>query len=179
MTDGGFVSPLDAPESVSSADSSESGSSGDFPESVSSTDFSESVASADSLESASDGDGESAAETTAGRRFTDLRAFERDVLYAVRELEREEEGPKGIAVKKALERHYDEEVNRSRLYQNLDTLVDAELLTKRIKDARTNEYATTEAARLLLARNAKRRAHTAGLLSDEQEAPATTAGSRL
>lgn len=179
MTDGGFVSPLDAPESVSSADSSESGSSGDFPESVSSTDFSESVASADSLESASDGDGESAAETTAGRRFTDLRAFERDVLYAVRELEREEEGPKGIAVKKALERHYDEEVNRSRLYQNLDTLVDAELLTKRIKDARTNEYATTEAARLLLARNAKRRADTAGLLSDEQEAPAPTAGSRL
>jgi len=179
MTDAGFVSPLAAPASASS---------GDRPESI---DASDSAVEADSdearecaVEIVGDrecaveivGDRECAVETIADRQFTDLRAFERDVLYAVRDLERDEEGSKGIAVKEALERRYGDEVNRSRLYQNLGALADAGLVTKRIKDARTNEYGTTRAARLLLARNATRRADTAGLLGDEVDARASNAG---
>ena len=169
MTDAGFVSPLAAPASASS---------GDRPESIDASDSAVEADSDEDRECAVEivGDRECAVETIADRQFTDLRAFERDVLYAVRDLERDEEGSKGIAVKEALERRYGDEVNRSRLYQNLGALADAGLVTKRIKDARTNEYGTTRAARLLLARNATRRADTAGLLGDEVDARASNAG---
>ncbi len=179
MTDAGFVSPLDPPESTSSGDRPDSA---DAPESGveanSDGDRERAVEIAGDREHAVEtiGHREPAVETLEDRRFTDLRAFERDVLYAVRELERDDEGPKGIAVKEALERRYGGEVNRSRLYQNLGALADAGLVTKRIKDARTSEYATTRAARLLLARNATRRADTAGLLADEGDARASNAG---
>lgn len=97
--------------------------------------------------------------TDGGRRFVSLRAAERDVLYVIRELEREGDAPKGTEIKDRLDERYGEELGRSRLYRNLGDLVDAGLVTKGVKDARTNEYATTRTAREMLARNAKRRAN--------------------
>ncbi|WP_134671702.1 helix-turn-helix transcriptional regulator [Halorussus marinus] len=94
--------------------------------------------------------------------FTDLHAFRRDLLYAVRTLERDEP-PKGLAVKQHLEADYGETINHSRLYQNLDELVERGLLAKGKKDDRTNEYQTTETARALLEAATKRRANALGL----------------
>ncbi len=75
------------------------------------------------------------------RSATDLRAFERDLLYAVRALERTTgTPPKGLDIKSRLDVEYPEEVNHSRLYQNLDRLAERDLLQKAEKDGRTNEY---------------------------------------
>jgi len=98
-----------------------------------------------------------------GVRFTDLHAFQRDLLYAVRALERDGDAPKGLAVKRRLEAEYDEELNHSRLYQNLDALVQKGLVAKGKKDDRTNEYATTDAGRGMLDRVTERHADAVGL----------------
>ncbi|WP_128478360.1 helix-turn-helix transcriptional regulator [Halorussus pelagicus] len=103
---------------------------------------------------------------SAGVRFADLHAFERDLLYAVRGLERNGNAPKGLAVKDLLEAEYDEELNHSRLYQNLDGLAERGLLTKGKKDDRTNEYATTATARDLLESRTERRAEQVGLTTN-------------
>ncbi|NEU58722.1 helix-turn-helix transcriptional regulator [Halorussus sp. MSC15.2] len=94
----------------------------------------------------------------------DLRAFERDLLYAVRALERDSENPpKGLAIKAYLDERNGDEINHSRLYQNLDRLAEHGLLEKAEKDGRTNEYATTDTAEQLLVQHAKRRANAVGL----------------
>ncbi|MFC4550091.1 MULTISPECIES: helix-turn-helix transcriptional regulator [Halorussus] len=100
--------------------------------------------------------------TDGGIQFTDLHAFERDLLYAVRTLEREDEPPKGLAVKEHLEPDYRDRIHHSRLYQNLNGLVDRGLLAKGEKDGRTSEYETTDEGRHLVDRRAKRLAERAG-----------------
>ena len=97
------------------------------------------------------------------RAVAQFHAFERDLLFAVRALERDGEPPKGLAIKSYLEREYDEEINHSRLYQNLDDLIERGLLSKGKKDDRTNEYATTDEAQVLLERHAEDRAEQVGL----------------
>src|SRR6056297_3598034 len=98
------------------------------------------------------------------RSVGDLRAFERDLLYAVRALERDNNTPpKGLTVKAYLDEQHDEEFNHSRLYQNLDQLTDRGLLRKGKKDDRTNEYATTDRTRTLLEAFARRRARQTGV----------------
>ncbi|NEU59238.1 helix-turn-helix transcriptional regulator [Halorussus sp. MSC15.2] len=94
--------------------------------------------------------------------LTDLRAFERDLLYAVCALE-DGEPPKGLTIKARLDSEYGEDLNHSRLYQNLDRLVERNLITKGRKDDRTNEYATTDHARQLLVEHAQRCASAVGL----------------
>lgn len=71
----------------------------------------------------------------------DLTAFQRDALVAIAGLN----DPHGIAVKEELEAYYGDEVRHGRLYPNLDTLVNEDLLHKGQKDRRTNEYTLTEA----------------------------------
>ncbi|UPV75888.1 PadR family transcriptional regulator [Halorussus limi] len=100
---------------------------------------------------------------TAAVGFPEFHAFERDLLFAVCALERDGDAPHGLAIKSYLEAEYDEEINHSRLYQNLDALVERGLLRKGAKDDRTNEYITTDSGRLLLERRAKRRADQLGL----------------
>ncbi|WP_135855249.1 helix-turn-helix transcriptional regulator [Halorussus salinus] len=93
-----------------------------------------------------------------------LRAFERDLLYAVRALERDNDTPpKGLAIKAYLDEQYGDDINHSRLYQNLDQLVECGLLEKAERDGRTNEYATTDTAEQPLIEHAKRRADAVGL----------------
>lgn len=49
----------------------------------------------------------------------------------------------GLGVKRSLEAYYGEDIHHGRLYPNLDTLVNKDLVAKSERDARTNEYALT------------------------------------
>ncbi len=101
-----------------------------------------------------------------------LRAFERDLLFAVRALERDNNTPpKGLALKAYLDEQHDEEINHSRVYQNLDELADRGLLRKGKKDDRTNEYATTDRTCTLLEAFARRRARQTGVELETESAP--------
>ncbi|WP_246988132.1 PadR family transcriptional regulator [Halorientalis marina] len=66
----------------------------------------------------------------------DLTGFQRDIVYVIAG----REDPTGVAVKEGLGRCYDVEINHGRLYPNLDTLVDADLVVKRAKNDRANIY---------------------------------------
>jgi DNA-binding PadR family transcriptional regulator len=76
-----------------------------------------------------------------------LTAFQRDLLEAVAAVEDE---PYGLALKAYLEDRYPDPINHSRLYQNLSTLVDEDLLHKGSLDERTNTYELTERGRRVL-----------------------------
>jgi DNA-binding PadR family transcriptional regulator len=68
----------------------------------------------------------------------ELTAFQQNILVILAE-----EPRYGLAIKRELERYYDDEVNHGRLYPNLDELVDLGLVEKSERDKRTNEYALT------------------------------------
>ncbi|EMA68451.1 helix-turn-helix transcriptional regulator [Halorubrum distributum] len=78
--------------------------------------------------------------------LADLTAFQRDLLWALSH----ENARKGTALKADLADYYGEAINHSRLYQNLDRLVKRNLVAKRARDRRTNEYRLTETARRAL-----------------------------
>jgi DNA-binding PadR family transcriptional regulator len=87
------------------------------------------------------------AECAAGSNaLADLTAFQRDLLLALSH----ENAQKGLALKTDLADYYGEEINHSRLYQNLGTLVERDLVAKAARDRRTNEYSLTETARRAL-----------------------------
>ena len=72
--------------------------------------------------------------------MNDLTGFERDLLYVIASADR----PSGQDVKEEVEQYYYIEINHGRLYPNLDTLVDKELVEKGELDRRTNYYAITD-----------------------------------
>ena len=82
-------------------------------------------------------------------QFADLTAFQRDILQVL-SLEDGHEAY-GLRIKRLLEALYGAEVNHGRLYPNLDTLVEEDLIAKSALDKRTNGYALTDEARNLLA----------------------------
>lgn len=61
------------------------------------------------------------------------------MLYIVAGLDE----PHGLAIKDELKSYYTKEVHHSRLYTNLDTLVDKGLVEKGEVDSRTNYYTLT------------------------------------
>ncbi len=70
----------------------------------------------------------------------DLTGFQRDLLYVISG----DDQPSGQDVKEEVEQYYSAEINHGRLYPNLDTLVNKELVEKGQLDRRTNYYAITE-----------------------------------
>ena len=78
--------------------------------------------------------------------LADLTAFQRDVLWVLSH----DDARKGLSLKAELADYYGEDLNHSRLYQNLDKLVDRGLVAKQARDKRTNEYRLTESARRAL-----------------------------
>ena len=85
--------------------------------------------------------------------FAELTAFQRDILYVLSNEDDHE--AYGLRIKRLLEALYGSEVNHGRLYPNLDTLVEEDLIAKSELDKRTNGYALTdEATELLDARRA-------------------------
>ncbi len=77
--------------------------------------------------------------------MSDLSEFQKDVLTVV-----SGEPVYGLGIKRELELRYGEEVNHSRLYPNLDSLVEEGLVSKRSRDDRTNEYELTDEGRKIL-----------------------------
>lgn len=65
--------------------------------------------------------------------MNDLTGFQRDLLYVIAGLE----DPHGLALKDELEDYYEKEIHHGRLYPNLDTLVDKDLIEKGQLDRRT------------------------------------------
>jgi len=87
------------------------------------------------------------------RAHADLTAFQRDILQVLSNEDGQE--AYGLAIKSRLEGLYGGNVNHGRLYPNLDTLVEEDLIAKSELDKRTNNYALTdEAAELLAERRA-------------------------
>lgn len=72
--------------------------------------------------------------------MNDPTAFQRDVLYVLAGLDE----PKGLDIKDELEEYYTTEIHHGRLYPNLDTLVEKNLVEKGQQDKRTNSYALTD-----------------------------------
>jgi len=70
----------------------------------------------------------------------DLIGFQRDLLYVIAGADQ----PSGQGVKEEIETDYSAEINHGRLYPNLDTLVNKELVEKGKLDRRTNYYTITE-----------------------------------
>jgi len=70
----------------------------------------------------------------------DLTGFQRDLLYVIAGADQ----PSGQDVKDEIEQYYSSEINHGRLYPNLDTVVNKELVEKGQLDRRTNYYAITE-----------------------------------
>ncbi|OAQ51371.1 hypothetical protein HTG_16900 [Natrinema mahii] len=66
----------------------------------------------------------------------DLTGFQRDLLYVIAGADQ----PSGQDVKDEVETYYNSEINHGRLYPNLDTLVNKELVEKGQLDRRTNYY---------------------------------------
>jgi len=79
----------------------------------------------------------------------DLTGFQRDLLYVIAGADR----PSGQTVKDEVEKYYSSEINHGRLYPNLDTLVNKELVEKGQLDRRTNYYAITDAGRQQIKRS--------------------------
>ena len=71
----------------------------------------------------------------------DLTGFQRDLLYVIAGADQ----PSGQDVKEEIETYYSTEINHGRLYPNLDTLVNKELVEKGQLDRRTNYYEITDA----------------------------------
>ncbi|TMT81601.1 PadR family transcriptional regulator [Haloterrigena sp. H1] len=73
----------------------------------------------------------------------DLTGFQRDLLYVIAGADQ----PSGQDVKEEVEQYYSTEINHGRLYPNLDTLVNKELVEKGQLDRRTNYYEISDAGR--------------------------------
>ena len=78
-------------------------------------------------------------------RMFELTGFQRDLLYVIAGLGR----PSGQMVRREIEKHVDN-VNHGRLYPNLDTLVEYELVNKGRHDQRTNYYELADEGRELI-----------------------------
>ncbi|PGF14274.1 PadR family transcriptional regulator [Natrinema sp. CBA1119] len=70
----------------------------------------------------------------------DLTGFQRDLLYVIAGADQ----PSGQDVKDEVEQYYNADINHGRLYPNLDTLVNKELVEKGQLDRRTNYYAIAD-----------------------------------
>ncbi|AHG01907.1 PadR family transcripitonal regulator (plasmid) [Halostagnicola larsenii XH-48] len=73
----------------------------------------------------------------------DLTGFQRDLLYVINGADR----PSGQDIKEEAEQYYNADINHGRLYPNLDTIVNKQLVEKGQLDRRTNYYAITDAGK--------------------------------
>ncbi|SER49246.1 PadR family transcriptional regulator [Natrinema salaciae] len=73
----------------------------------------------------------------------DLTGFQRDLLYVIAGADQ----PSGQDVKDEVETYYNSEINHGRLYPNLDTLVNKNLVEKGQLDRRTNYYEISDHGR--------------------------------
>lgn len=82
--------------------------------------------------------------------WTDLTAFQRDLLEAVARVEESGDVPKGVRIMDEIQVDYEVNINHGRTYPNLDELAELGLIEKGEIDNRTNSYGLTEEAWELL-----------------------------
>lgn len=70
----------------------------------------------------------------------DFTGFQRDLLYVIAGANQ----PSGQDVKEEIEQYYSDEINHGRLYPNLDTVVNKDLVEKGQLDRRSNYYVITK-----------------------------------
>lgn len=75
-----------------------------------------------------------------------VTGFQRDLMYIIANLDQ----PSGQAIKERFEEELEVETSHGRLYPNLDTLVDMDLVRRGNLDRRTNYYVLTDAGRQAL-----------------------------
>ncbi len=100
-----------------------------------------------------------------GTTWVDLSGFQRDILEAIAHIETTGEESYGLAIEEELEQRY-RDVLRSRLYQNLDSLIDLGLVERTKLNGRTNSYTLTAEAVRMLEESIHRRATACGLHVD-------------
>ena len=76
----------------------------------------------------------------------DLTAFQRDLLYVIAGLENGTPSH-GLAIKDSLEEAYAGEIHHGRLYPNLDSLSDMDLIEIFAIDKRANAYSLSQRGR--------------------------------
>jgi len=91
------------------------------------------------------------AEADGGVRWFDLTGFERDLLVEIYQMDQ----PSGQAIRGRMEAEHGEYVDSSRLYPNLNDLVDYGLIDKGEQDLRTNYYEITDDGRRLVEETAQ------------------------
>jgi len=98
-------------------------------------------------------------EAAARRTWVALTAFQRDCVAAVAAFDTP---PKGTEINGTLDAAAGESIPHSRLYTNLNKLVEADLVDKRRRDKRTNEYELTTWGERVLQAGADRLAEATG-----------------
>lgn len=78
-------------------------------------------------------------EPLSGTGTAELSAFQQAILTILAN-----EARHGLGIRDELETYYDAEVNHSRLYTNLDKLIERGLAERSKRDGRSNEYSITE-----------------------------------
>lgn len=99
-------------------------------------------------------------------KWHELTGFQRDLLKALLRLEDRHDQVSGQDIQRGLEQLQNIDVNHGRLYPNLDTLVDYDLVEKGTIDQRTNSYETTADGSELVRREVQ---SWVGLLSDGRQ----------
>jgi len=94
---------------------------------------------------------------------SDYTRFQIEQLAALANLEASETVASGAAIQRQLEAYLDTEISQPRLYQNLDDLAEAGLLTRTQHDGRTYELELTAAGRACLRERVEWLADQAGL----------------
>ena len=77
----------------------------------------------------------------------ELTGFQRDLLKTALRLAHENRHVSGQDIIREIERNREAKISYGRLYPNLDSLVEAGLLSKGSADQRTNDYQPTQLAR--------------------------------
>ena len=86
------------------------------------------------------------AEADGGVRWFDLNSSNRDLLVEIYQMDH----PSGQAIRHRMQAEHGEDVTTTRLYSNLNDLVDHGLLDKGEQDQRTNSYEVTNDGRRLV-----------------------------
>jgi DNA-binding PadR family transcriptional regulator len=111
-----------------------------------------------------------------------LSGFQRDLLQAIADVQASGDQPYGLALQEWLAERSPEDVNHSRVYQNLDRLVEDGLVTRAPIDDRTNAYTLTPAGERLLVGQAHALAAVcdgASTAAEEREAAPTDADAEV
>lgn len=96
--------------------------------------------------------------------YADLTEFQRDVLIVVAGLSE----PHGLKIKEELEKYYPDTVHHGRLYPNLDTLEQKDLVEKFEIDSRSNGYRLTTRGANLLEKRQRWLSNRIGIGIDDQ-----------